>query len=167
MPLSNMVIRAYIFFFCFSQILGAIVTVTANAKKYDAAHARVLATSALLEEEQHAAAVLAKEARAMVALIEPPSPIPPPAPVGRVATIIANIHVQATGVKNIRSVVSVTLDLSSTNYARWCDNVLVTLGHYSLSDHVLLDTTYVSVLTWDRMDNVVKSWIWGTISPNL
>jgi hypothetical protein len=37
----------------------------------------------------------------------------------------------------------------------------------SLSDHVLLDTTYVSVPAWDRMDNVVKSWIWATISPDL
>jgi hypothetical protein len=47
------------------------------------------------------------------------------------------------------------LDLS-TDYAWWCDNVLLTLKHYSLSDHMLLDNTYISVLAWDRMDSVVN-----------
>jgi hypothetical protein len=83
------------------------------------------------------------------------------------ATIIANIHVQAAGVQNIRSLITVTLDLSSTHYAWWHDNVLHTLRCYSLSNHVLLDTTYVGVLTWDRMDSVIKLWMWGTISPDL
>jgi hypothetical protein len=32
---------------------------------------------------------------------------------------------------------------------------------------VLLDTTYVGVPAWDRMDNVIKSWICDTISPDL
>jgi hypothetical protein len=59
------------------------------------------------------------------------------------------------------------LDLSSSDYAQWRDNALLTLGHYSLSNHVLLDTTYIGVPAWDRMDNVIKSWIWGNISPDL
>jgi hypothetical protein len=59
------------------------------------------------------------------------------------------------------------LDLSSSDYSWWRDNVLLTLGCYSLSDHVLLDTTYVDVPAWDQMDNVINSWIWCTISPNL
>jgi hypothetical protein len=81
--------------------------------------------------------------------------------------VIANIHVQAAGVQNICSLISITLDISSSNHVRWCNNVLLTLGHYSLSDHMLLDTTYVSIPTWDRMDNIIKSWIWGTISLDL
>jgi hypothetical protein len=36
----------------------------------------------------------------------------------------------------------------------------------SLSGHVLLDTTYVGAPDWDRIDSVVKLWIWGTISPD-
>jgi hypothetical protein len=32
---------------------------------------------------------------------------------------------------------------------------------------MLLDTTSVGIPTWDRMDNVVKSWIWGTISADV
>jgi hypothetical protein len=53
------------------------------------------------------------------------------------------------------------------HYIRWRDNILLTLGRYSLLDRVLLDTTYVGIPAWDRMDNVIKSWIWGTISHDL
>jgi hypothetical protein len=83
------------------------------------------------------------------------------------ATVITNINVQDAGVQNICSCISVTLDLSSAHYGWWRDNVLLTLGRYSLSDHLLLDTTSVGVPAWDRMDSVVKSWSWGTISPDL
>jgi hypothetical protein len=83
------------------------------------------------------------------------------------ATVIANIHVQVAGVRNIHSLVTVTLDVSSAHYAWWRDNVLLTLERYSLFDHVLLDTTSVGVPAWDRMDIVINSWIWGTISPDL
>jgi hypothetical protein len=51
------------------------------------------------------------------------------------------------------------LNLSSLHYPRWCDSVLLTLRRYSLSDHVLLDTTYIGVPAWDRMASVIKSWI--------
>jgi hypothetical protein len=87
----------------FWQKLNAMVATTAYAKKmYDATRARVLATTALLEEEQHVAAALAEEAHTAAALIEPPSPtLPPPAPAGHIApldndyeaAIIDNIHV--------------------------------------------------------------------------
>jgi hypothetical protein len=53
------------------------------------------------------------------------------------------------------------------HYARWRDNVLLTLRCYSRSDHVLMDTTHIGIPAWDWMDSVVKSWIQGTISPNL
>jgi hypothetical protein len=122
------------------------VAATDDVWKYDATRARVLANTTLLEEKEHAAVVLTKEAHATAALIEPPSPTPPPAPAGRAApsdddyedTAIANIHVQGAGVQNIHSLISVTLDLSFVHYARW-----------------------------DWMGSVVKSWIWGTISPGL
>jgi hypothetical protein len=86
-------------------------------------------------------------------MIEPPSPTPPMAPAGDAAlldddyeaAIIANVHVQAADVQNIRSLILVTLDLSVTHYAWWRDNVLLTLGRYSLFNHVLMDTMYVGV----------------------
>jgi hypothetical protein len=65
-----------------------------------------------LEEEQRATVILTEEARTAAAVIKPPSPI---------------------GVLNICSLILVTLDLSSMHYARRCDNVLLTLGCYSLS----------------------------------
>jgi hypothetical protein len=133
------------------------VAATDDVWKYDATRARVLANTTLLEEKEHAAVVLTKEAHATAALIEPPSPTPPPAPAGRAApsdddyedTAIANIHVQGAGVQNIRSLISVTLDLSFVHYARWRDNVLHTLKRYSLSDHVPLDITSIGVPAWD------------------
>jgi hypothetical protein len=131
----------------------------AAAKKYDAASARALAGTMLLEEE-HATVILAEEVRTVVALVEPPSPTlppPPPALAGHAApsdddyeaTVITNINVQDAGVQNICSRISVTLDLSSAHYDRWRDNILLTLGRYSLSDHLLRDTTSVGVPAWD------------------
>jgi hypothetical protein len=54
-----------------------VIAATATKKWYDAARARVLTATMLLEEEEHMVAVLAKEAHAMTVLIEPPSPTPP------------------------------------------------------------------------------------------
>jgi hypothetical protein len=47
------------------------------------------------------------------------------------------------------------------HYARWRDNVLLTLGRYSLSlsDHMLLDTTYIGVSALHWMDSIIMSWI--------
>jgi hypothetical protein len=82
-------------------------------KKYDATRARVLAATALLEEEERAATALAEEAYTAVALIEPPAPTAPLTPAGRAApsdddyevVVIANIHVQAVSMQNIHSLV--------------------------------------------------------------
>jgi hypothetical protein len=111
----------------------------------------------------------------MVALIEPPPPTLPTTSTGGTtpsdddyeAAVIANIHVQAADVHHIRSLISVMLDFSSMHFARWRDNVLLSLRRYSLSlsCHVLMDTMYVGVPSWDRMDSV-KSWIYDTISAD-
>jgi hypothetical protein len=161
----------------FKHKLEAMVTTAETTKKKaDAARARVLAAAALLEEEQQTAATLEDEARAASFLIEPPPPTsktetggPSLAPntVDYEAAVIANLHVQATGVLNICSLVSVVLDSSSTHYARWRDNVLLTLRRYALTDHVLSDATFPNVPAWDRMDIIVRSWIYNTISPEL
>jgi hypothetical protein len=77
----------------------------------------------------------------MVALIEPPPPTLPTASTGGTtpsdddyeAAVIANIHVQAADMHHIRSLISIMLDFSSTHFARWRDNVLLSLRRYSLS----------------------------------
>jgi hypothetical protein len=108
----------------FRKKLDAMVTAAAK-KRYDATRTRVLTVTVLLEEKQHVVAVLVEEARTVVSLIEPPSPMLPLDPTGGAApsdndyevVVIANVYVLATAVPNIRSIISVTLDLSSTHYA--------------------------------------------------
>jgi hypothetical protein len=67
----------------FRKKLDAMVIAADMKKRYNTARAWVLAATALLEEEEHVAAVLTVEAHAMATLIKTPSPTlpPPPAPV--------------------------------------------------------------------------------------
>jgi hypothetical protein len=110
----------------FRQKLEAMVAVVEEAKKKAAAaRTRVLAAAVLLEEKQHAATVLDEAARAVVWLIEAPAPPSTLALDGSSsstadnyeAAVITNLHVQASGVQNICSLVTVVLDASSTHYA--------------------------------------------------
>jgi hypothetical protein len=64
----------------FQKKLDVMVATAVNAKKYDAACARVHAATTLLEEEKCVATILVEEARAAAAQIKPPSPTSPPAP---------------------------------------------------------------------------------------
>ena len=47
------------------------------------------------------------------------------------ATIVANLHAQAAGVQNIRTLVPIVLDPTSTHYDRWHDLVLLVLERYA------------------------------------
>jgi hypothetical protein len=63
----------------------------------------------------------------------------PPQYSGGDATIIAMLRAQDYRVQNIRSLILTVLDPSLIGYARWCDEVLLTLKCYELIDHVLSD----------------------------
>ena len=79
--------------------------------------------------------------------------------------MVAQLHLQAAGVQNIKALISVLLDPTSSSYGRWRDQVLLALRRYALDDHVLLDTPVEARdLGWLRIDTVVMSWIFGTIS---
>jgi hypothetical protein len=144
-------------------------------KKAATTRTRVLAAAALLKQEHCVTAQLDGAARAVVRLIVQPAPPSNPVPNNSSssnpddyeAAVIANLHLQAFGVQNIRSLVSVVLNSSSAHYAHWCENVLLTLRHYALANHLLSDDSFVDVPAWDRMDMLVKSWIFVTISPEL
>jgi hypothetical protein len=91
----------------FGNKLNIGVTAAIDAKKrYDAAHARVLTATALLEEKEHVTIVFVKEGHATTVLIEPPSPTSPPGPARGTALsnddyeakVIANVHIQAADV---------------------------------------------------------------------
>jgi hypothetical protein len=53
--------------------------------------------------------------------------------------LITALHAQAAGLHNIRGLVSVVLDPTSSHYPRWRGQVLLTLRRFVLDDHVLVD----------------------------
>ncbi|XP_034585377.1 uncharacterized protein [Setaria viridis] len=138
------------------------------------AEARVRAATAALDREREAASALAQAAvsaqqhaaRANASDVDGGHGAPPPDAASLEALAVANLHAQAAGVQNIRSLVSVVLELSSPHYNQWRDLVLLTLGRYSLADHVTSDVV-VDTPAWHRMDCVVLSWIYGTVSTKL
>jgi hypothetical protein len=82
------------------------------------------------------------------------------------AALTAHLHAQAAGLQNIRLVVMIVPEPSSSDYKRWRNLMLLTLHRYALDDHVLSDFTDPSVY-WARQDNIMVTWILGTLSPKL
>jgi hypothetical protein len=72
------------------------------------------------------------------------------------------LSAQATGLQNIRSLVSVVLDPVSSHYPRWRGQVLLTLRRYALDDVATPPSP-----AWSLMDSVVLSWLHGTITVEL
>ena len=82
--------------------------------------------------------------------------------------MVAQLHLQAAGVQNFKALVSVLLVPTSSTYGHWRDQILLALRRYALDDHVLLDTPVEARdVVWLCLDNVVMSWIFGTISLDL
>jgi hypothetical protein len=63
-------------------------------------------------------------------------------------------------------VITIILEPSSPDYKRWRDLVLLTLRRYTLNDHILFNVADPSVY-WARLDNIMVTWILGTLSPEL
>ncbi|XP_066342989.1 uncharacterized protein [Miscanthus floridulus] len=83
------------------------------------------------------------------------------------AAAIAHLHSQAAAVQNIKNLIPIVLNLQSSNYSRWRGYVLLILGRFALKDHVLSDASRFNDPAWSRMDCVVVSWIFNTISTDL
>jgi hypothetical protein len=60
----------------------------------------------------------------------------------------------------------IILEPSSPDYKRWHNIVLLTLHRYALDDNILSDIADTSVY-WATLDNIVVTWILGTLSPKL
>jgi hypothetical protein len=72
--------------------------------------------------------------------------------------MVAQLHVQTTGVQNIMALVSVLHDPMSSSYGRWQDQVLLALRRYALDDHILLDTPVEARdMVWLHLDSVALS----------
>jgi hypothetical protein len=63
--------------------------------------------------------------------------------------------------------VSVVLDPTSSHYPRWCAQVVLTIRRFALADHVLDEPAALLSPSWVQMDNVVTSWLHGTITVEL
>ena len=143
----------------------------AAAKAVAAAADRVHNAAAALKKEWRAAADLARQAEEARQRANPPkeedrNPLVDDAAVFE-AAVVANLHAQAAGVENIRTLVSIVLDLLSNHYDRWRDLVLLTLDRYALSSHVLSDAAHPDVSAWLRMDGVVLSWIYSAVTMEI
>ncbi|XP_004966856.1 uncharacterized protein LOC101783115 [Setaria italica] len=68
---------------------------------------------------------------------------------------------------NIRRLIPIVLDISSGNYTWWREQFVLTIGMYSLQDHVLCDVPALASLDWGRMGCVIRSWLYGTTANDL
>jgi hypothetical protein len=80
-------------------------------------------------------------------------------------TVVAELHLQAAVVLNVRQLVNIILD-SSTNYVWWHDLMEHSLQIYALIKHVM-DDTPSNDPGWIQMDNVVLNRISNYISVDL
>jgi hypothetical protein len=57
----------------------------------------------------------------------------------------------------------IILEILSPHYKWWCDLMLLTLHHYALNKYFLSNVVDTSTY-WARLDNIVLTWILGTLS---
>jgi hypothetical protein len=149
--------------------LDALVKDAEEAKeKAVAARRRARAIRTLLEEEQTAAtlekAVVA--ARQLVLGSSSGTTHTSSASSSYEETVVAGLHLQAAVVLNVRSLVNIVLDSTST-YASWRDLMMMVLERYALLDHVDSDVSSSIDPGWRRMDNVILNWISNSITAEL
>jgi hypothetical protein len=141
-----------------------------------AAHRLIRAVHLLLAEEESMATALEQTAAASHQRV-PSSPslasssaaAPPLVPTVSSTyegTVVAGLHLHAAAVLNVRQLVNIVLDSSSTNYAWWCDLMELALQRYALVKHVTDDATSTDP-EWIQMDSVVLNWSSNSISTDL
>jgi hypothetical protein len=152
--------------------LDALVKDAEKAKKKAVAarhHARAART--LLEEDEQSATALEKAAIAARQLVPGSSSglnHTSPSSSYYEETVIAGLHLQAAAILNVRSLVNIVLDSSSsTTYASWRDLMMMVLERYALLDHVNSDIAPSTEPGWHRMDSVILNWISNSITPEL
>jgi hypothetical protein len=80
------------------------------------------------------------------------------------AALTVHLHAQDVSLQNIRLMVTIILEPSSLHYKWWSDLVLLMLRRYALDDHILSDVADPSIYL-ARLDNIMVTWILGTLSP--
>jgi hypothetical protein len=80
-------------------------------------------------------------------------------------TIVTNLHIYEAAVLNVHSLINIILDATSSNYARWHDNMMLALTRYTLTDHVESDDAFSDNPGWTWMDAVILYWHRATPMP--
>jgi hypothetical protein len=139
-------------------------------KSAAAAQERVFVAAAALDAERAAADDLERQAASLRDRLrgrDDDAPDDDGASISSEAAAIAHLHSQAANVQNIKNLIPITLDLQSSNYSKWCGHILLVLGRFALKDHVLSDASHPADAAWSRMDCVVVSWLYNTVSADL
>ena len=82
----------------------------------------------------------------------------------------SKIH-PATLVTNIKTCIPIQLDDEGNNFNTWVTLFKLHCRAYLVEDHILLDDSSKPPVTkdfeWQRLDDIVRTWIYGSISPSL
>ncbi|KAI3782522.1 hypothetical protein L2E82_12572 [Cichorium intybus] len=73
-------------------------------------------------------------------------------------------------VSNIKNAIPLILNQTDDHYASWVEFFNIHVCAYNVQDHIEEKATKPSDIdkaTWDRLDALVKQWIYSTISPEL
>ncbi|XP_074277652.1 uncharacterized protein LOC141601282 [Silene latifolia] len=75
----------------------------------------------------------------------------------------------AYSVSNIKNDVQITLETENVHYASWAEIFLNTARAFDVLDHIApqKDGVIMKDATWDRLDAIVKQWIYSSISLDL
>ena len=79
------------------------------------------------------------------------------------------VHDKLSGAINIRASVPIVLDLDRMNYDLWRELLYTHCVGFGVAKHLGPPTDPASsdMEEWERNDNIVKMWIYGTLSPSL
>jgi hypothetical protein len=146
------------------------------ASRPPATRRRVQAARLLLTEEESKATALEQTVTAARQRVpsssssaSSPAAAPPLVPTTSSTyedAVIAGLHLQATAVLNVRQLVNIILDSSSTNYTCWRDLMEQVLQRYAILEHVTDDAPSTDP-GWIWMDSVILNWISNSISTDL
>jgi hypothetical protein len=141
-----------------------------------AAHRRIQAARLLLLEEESKATALEQTATAVrqrmpssASSASSPAAASPFIPTSSSTyenMVVVGLYLQAAAVLNVRQLVNIVLDSSSTSYASWRDLMEQALQRYALLQHVTDDTPSTDP-GWIQMDSIVLNWISNSISVDL
>lgn len=68
------------------------------------------------------------------------------------------------GITNIKSYVPLLLNLDRMNYDAWKESIKTHCIGYSVYGHLDGTTLKVDNPQWETVDNIVKQWIYGTLT---